>query len=347
MNQLISVIIPIYNVEKYLRQCLDSVINQTYKNLEIICINDCTTDSSDKILEEYAKKDPRIIVKKNSQNLGLGLSRNEGIKIAHGDYIHCLDSDDWLELNAYETLTKYLNSDVDAVRFTYISHDETTNKKELIGYSGQEFLYKKINIYNTPICFKLWSPSAWIKIYKREFLIKNNLFYNNYRCLEDIEYAMRTGISAQNIIFIEEALLNYRAKRKNSLLSKKDYFINNIIKDTQWANKITSNFPEQTKEAILNYIYELLILNSIDAYYNNNLSFENMKNIFIENIDKTILGNDIVYETKFANRLYLQILNSSKISFFFSYNTRRFIKEHFPTLTKIYFKLKKNLLKLV
>ena len=107
MMPLISVIIPVYNVEKYLRECLDSVINQTYKNLEIICVNDCSTDSSPEILEEYAKKDRRIIIKKNPKNIGLGLTRNEGIKIASGEYIHCLDSDDWLELYAYEILVKY------------------------------------------------------------------------------------------------------------------------------------------------------------------------------------------------------------------------------------------------
>ena len=107
-------------------------------------------DSSPEILEEYAKKDRRIIIKKNPKNIGLGLTRNEGIKIASGEYIHCLDSDDWLELDAYEILVKYLDNDVDAVRFTYTSQDEITGKKEYIGYSITDFLYRKVNIYNTP-----------------------------------------------------------------------------------------------------------------------------------------------------------------------------------------------------
>lgn len=347
MKPLISVIIPIFNVEKYLRQCLDSVINQTYDNLEIVCINDCSKDSSDKILLEYAQKDSRIIIKKNSKNLGLGLSRNEGIKIAHGEYIHCLDSDDWLELNAYETLVKYFDNETDAVRFTYISHDEISKNKELIGYTGQNFLYKKVNIYKTPQCFKLWSPSAWIKIYKRDFIINNSLFYNDYRCLEDIEYAMRSALAAENIIFIEDALLNYRAKRKNSLLSQKNYYINNIIKDTQWANKRALTLPQETKEALLSYIYELLIYNSLDAYFDNSLSFEDMKASFSVNIEENILKNDTVFETNLAYKLYAKVLNSNKLNFFISYNTRRIIKENFPTFTKRYFELKKKLLKLI
>ena len=347
MNPIVSVIIPVYNVEKYLRECLDSVINQTYKNLEIICINDCTTDSSDKILEEYAEMDSRIIIKKNPQNLGLGLSRNEGIKIAKGKYIHCLDSDDWLSLNAYETLLKYFQGDVDVVRFPYISHDEKTQKEEYIGYSGEDFLYKKVNIYNTPSCMRIWSPSAWVKIYKRNFIINNNLYYNNYRCLEDIEYSIHSALKAQNIIFIDTPLLYYRANRKNSLLSKKTDFINNIVKDTILTNRIGENLPQKTKEAILNYIYELLIMNSLDAYYSGKLSFSNMKQLFIANINARTLENTSIFNASNAYKLYLKVIKYTQIKFFFSYNARRFIKEHFPEFTRKYFEIKKKLFKLV
>ncbi len=347
MNPLISVVIPVYNVENYLRQCLDSVINQTYKNLEIICVNDCTADSSDKILEEYARRDSRIIIKKNPKNLGLGLSRNEGIKIAKGKYIHCLDSDDWMALNAYETLLEYFQDDVDAVRFPYISHDEITHKEEYIGYSGEEFLYKKVNIYNTPNCLRVWSPSAWIKIYSRDFIINNSLYYNDYRCLEDIEYSVQSVLKAKNIIFIDTPLLHYRANRKNSLLSQKTGFINNIVKDTISTDKIAQNLPENTKEAILNYIYELLIMNSLDAYYAGRLSFSKMKQLFVENINADILAKTDIFNASNAYKLYLKVIKYTQIKFFLAYNTRRFIKEHFPGFTKKYFEIKKKLLKLI
>ena len=98
---LLSVIIPVYNVEPYLEQCLDSVINQTYKNLEIICINDGSTDNSLKILEKYQKKDNRIKLI-NQKNKGLSEARNAGLDVAKGEYIAFVDSDDYLELNAYE-----------------------------------------------------------------------------------------------------------------------------------------------------------------------------------------------------------------------------------------------------
>ncbi|DAA87743.1 TPA: hypothetical protein CPT90_00715 [Candidatus Gastranaerophilales bacterium HUM_3] len=336
MMPLISVIIPVYNVEKYLRECLDSVINQTYKNLEIICVNDCSTDSSPEILEEYAKKDRRIIIKKNPKNIGLGLTRNEGIKIASGEYIHCLDSDDWLELDAYEIFVKYLDNDVDAVRFTYTSHDEITEKKEYIGYCITDFLYKKINIYNAPECFKMWKSSAWIKIYKKDFILKNNLWYNDYRCLEDIEYAMRSALAAKNIIFIKENLLNYRANRNGSLLTKRAHYIDNVIKDTKWANSL--DIDKEVKAEILDYIYELLVMNCLDAYYVNVLKYKQMRKIFKENIDMD------VFSVPLARKLTEKVLSYSSFKFFLSYCARRFIREHFPELTKKYFAIKKKLL---
>ena len=102
---LISVIIPVYNTEKYLRTCLDSIVNQTHSNLQIILIDDGSTDNSGLICDEYAQKDSRIICV-HQQNGGVSKARNEGLKIATGDYIHFPDSDDYLDLDTYEYLLK-------------------------------------------------------------------------------------------------------------------------------------------------------------------------------------------------------------------------------------------------
>ena len=99
----ISVIIPVYNVEKYLRRCLDSVINQTFRDLEIICVNDGSTADSLHIFEEYKKQDDRIILL-NQENMGQGNARNIGLKIARGEYIGFVDADDWIDLNFFEKL---------------------------------------------------------------------------------------------------------------------------------------------------------------------------------------------------------------------------------------------------
>ena len=114
----VSVVIPIWNTEKYLRKCLASVVNQTYKNLEIICINDGSPDNSLAILEEYAKKDSRIIII-NQGNAGVSTARNRGLDIATGEYISFVDPDDWIESNTYESTVNLFekNPKVDLITF--------------------------------------------------------------------------------------------------------------------------------------------------------------------------------------------------------------------------------------
>ena len=113
---LVSVIIPVYGVEKYIAQCLESVINQTYNNLEIIVVNDGTKERSAEIAKEYAAKDSRIKVY-DFDNGGLSVARNRGLEIATGDYISYIDSDDWIEKNMYETLLEAaMKNDADMVK---------------------------------------------------------------------------------------------------------------------------------------------------------------------------------------------------------------------------------------
>ena len=121
----ISVIIPVYNVEKYLPKCLDSLINQTLSDIEIICINDCSTDNSLEILEEYASKDERIKIIDLKENQGAAAARNKGLEIAKGEYLGFVDPDDYVDLNFYEELYKkgtILNSSLSIeVLITFLS----------------------------------------------------------------------------------------------------------------------------------------------------------------------------------------------------------------------------------
>ena len=127
-NPLISVIVPIYNMENYLEKCLDNLINQTLKEIEIICINDGSVDNSLKILKNFANKDNRIIIL-NQKNQGQGIARNNGIKIARGEYIGFCDPDDWIELNMFENMyNKAIQNQADIVECDFISHYEHRNK---------------------------------------------------------------------------------------------------------------------------------------------------------------------------------------------------------------------------
>ena len=139
MQPLISVIIPVYNVEKHLNKCLDSIINQTYKNLEIIIINDGSKDASAEICREYAEKDNRIVFV-SRENRGVSATRNEGIELAHGDYFSFIDADDYLELDAYEYLLNIVEKhNVDAVNYEHFI--TFTDKENVHKIADKIFLY--------------------------------------------------------------------------------------------------------------------------------------------------------------------------------------------------------------
>ena len=187
----ISVIIPVYNVEKYLPQCLDSVLGQTYHNLEIICINDGSTDNSAKILADYQTKDKRIKVL-TIKNKGVSIARNIGIKYATGRYIHFLDSDDWIETDFYDTLIKLNHCNADIIQCGYRKTDNLMSIK-----------CEKANYCSSieDICKNIRKTYVWNKLWKLDFIIKNNLsFYPNMYC-EDILFNIQALICRPKWLF--------------------------------------------------------------------------------------------------------------------------------------------------
>lgn len=181
-NQLISVIIPVYGVEKYIGKCLESVIQQTYKNLEIIVINDGTKDKSAEIAKKYAAKDHRIKVY-DYPNGGLSVARNRGLEHAHGDYIAFLDSDDWLDLKMYETLIKVASdNDADMVKCGFMETDENIGGK-IFSFKNQISINNKnkLDYYFKGV---LWTV-VWNALYKKDvakqvFFPENIIHEDNY-----------------------------------------------------------------------------------------------------------------------------------------------------------------------
>ena len=341
---LISVIIPVYRVEKYLRQCLDSVVNQTYKKLEIICVNDCSDDNCPKILEEFAQKDSRIKIINNKENMGLGLSRNEGLKIATGEYVHCLDSDDWLYLGGYECLVKCLNQigKVDIIRLCYDYYYEDSKYTDYLTNLPKEITYRIINIFNTPDLIFNWVPSAWAKLIKLDFIQKNSLLYNDYKCLEDIEYSIKSVVKADSIVFINEAVMVYRANRKGSLLRKKTEFFSYILNDAEMTEQLVKDYPEQVKKYVLSYLYKHLIGLTLDAYYKRKIPFAELKRIFNRYLDYSILCDKELFRSQYNAELYKKVAKYSALHFRFSFAGRKFLKTKFPFFVKIYFSIKKR-----
>lgn len=343
---LISVIIPVYNVEKYLEQCLDSVVNQSYMNLEIICIDDCSTDNSLEIAENFAKKDSRIKIFKNNSNLGVGSARNIGLKNAKGEYIHFLDPDDWLEKNAYEKLIKsvYKEGMPEVVRFLYKIINCENNKNVLLEYKEQSLLNCSINPLLDFRSLKKWTSSSWVMFIRRDLIQDKELFFNNHRCFEDVVYSVRLFLAAKKIVFIDECLLNYRQHRKNSLLSKRLYYLMNLQENAQWCNAYSKDLPEALRVGIKNYVYYFLVENALDSYYYGITGFNKIKKIFSEALDLADFRENSVYSLPKEYYIIVdKVLKYNSIKFFFSYKVRRFIRKKFPKQTELYFKIKKRM----
>ena len=202
-EKLISVIIPVYGVEKYIRQCLDSVINQSYKNLEIIVINDGTKDRSAEIAKEYAVKDTRIKVY-DYENGGLSTARNRGLGLANGDYISFVDGDDWLHPDFYKTLSEALETNhADIVKCSIIKTDTVTEK--IIGFQKSNTKKADFDLYFSKGI--LWTV-VWNALYKREIAI--DVRYPAGVNFEDMYASGMYIFKAGTVTELKDALYYYR-----------------------------------------------------------------------------------------------------------------------------------------
>lgn len=343
MEPLISVIIPVYNVEKYLHKALESVVNQTYKNLEIICIEDCSTDLSMQILNSFASNDNRITIIKNNENKGVGYSRNKGLQLSCGEYIHFFDSDDWLELDLYQNAVSLLDCDSDILSFNYSNFFDDT-KKNLKNYRQSGSYLKKNGLTENAELFPMFGYNPWSKIFKSKFLKQYNILFSNYKCMEDVEFSLKTFINAKSIIYTDKILYNYRTNRKSSLTAKHCLHVDYLINSIKIFEEMSKKIEENSKIFILSYLYYTLISLCKNGYDNKQISFNKMKEIFLENINFKVLIQPKVYTNKYLHKFAQNVLSKNEKSFFLSYNSKEFIKRNFPTYTNIYFYVKKKIL---
>ncbi len=244
----VSIIVPVYNTGKYLRDCLDSLVNQTLKDIEIITIDDCSTDNSLDILNEYKNKYNNIIVIRNNKNSGPGYSRNRGLDIAKGEYIGFVDSDDYVDSDMYYRMynTATNNNYVDLVicNLSFVKpKSKYVNKKEDVYYSKP----REENINKHPIDIIWESPSCCNKIFKKE-LIGNYKFLE--KCMwEDFPFTYTMIMKAKKILFISNNLYYYR-KDINEGVSKKGYSVDAPIDD------IFKVADEIEKKAVKNKVYK-------------------------------------------------------------------------------------------
>lgn len=293
MNDIkVSIIIPVYNVEKYLEECLCSVINQTLKEIEIICVNDGSTDNSLKILQNFAQKDKRIVVI-DKKNGGLSSARNTGLKIAKGQYIFNLDSDDFLKKETLEKCYNYAQKNkLDVVIFDINTYDDNL-KKVIKIWKDSDF--KEDKIYTSKdyliqyfcgngcgsVCNKLW---------KKDLYIKNNILHpENVSNGEDASTSPRLIINSKKIGKISNSFLFYRQREKS--LTKNT----SKISDIKQAYYIPLNYLKEKK---VEYLSEYEFSYKWNHYYCNILSYKKNSSIILKNTGYKILYEELLKDLK-------------------------------------------------
>ena len=277
----VSVIIPVYNVEKYIRECLESVINQILKDIEIIVVNDGTKDNSMKIVEEYLL-DKRIKII-NKENGGLSSARNAGIREAQGKYICFIDSDDFIESSMMEELyNKIEKTKSDVVESGISLYDNKTHKvkereNRKYSYTGKgSYLWGE---YTTEVCNK---------IYKKEFLLKNNICFEEGMIHEDDLFTIRILFSTDKIEKIEKSFYYYRINREESIMTNV-----NLEKRLKALQRIVEKIKEYQK-MMQTDIFSFLMLKILEIYYLieiYEINNENVKKEKIKELEKSIKIN--------------------------------------------------------
>lgn len=250
---IISVIIPVYNAEKYIEQCLDSIINQTYKELEIICIDDGSTDQSLSIIETYAKKDSRIICL-HKENEGVSLARNLGLDKAKGEYVIFVDGDDWIDEDTCELAIREMKENVDLVMWSYVRERNGDSQKKhifdqdiyFIDSEVQEKLHRRmIGIVGK----ELANPenadalcTVWGKLYRRQIIETNQLQFFDIRKIgtyEDGLFNLKYLKYVRNASFLNQYLYHYRRDNVGSVTTA---YNDNLHQQTKYLFKLMDGY---------------------------------------------------------------------------------------------------------
>lgn len=245
---LVSVIIPVYNVEKYIKQALDSVVNQTLKNIEIICVNDGSVDNSFEIVKKYAQIDSRFVLLEQKNNLGQGVARNSALEIARGDYIMFLDPDDYYELNACEEAYNQISKNKNDIVFFNLHYFKEKFGKEYKKISQEREKIFNILANNTDL--KLYelevnliiSAWVWCQIYSRDFIKANNIKFSEGRFGEDLVFFIKSFIESKSSSVLNKALYNYRTLGQNKKsINYSEYYNDGFIAKENCYNLIRNS----------------------------------------------------------------------------------------------------------
>jgi len=287
---LITVIVPVYNTEKYLDRCITSIINQTFRDIEILLINDGSTDNSLKILLEYAKKDKRVRII-NQVNKGLSAARNTGIKVANGAYILHVDSDDWIEPDMCEAMyneAKKYDADIvtSHVYFDY-PRKKILKKEPYNGISG-------FNDFLITFTVKRGINSVCNKLIKRDLYLLNNIeHYEDISLGEDSSALLRLIVFARAIVAVNKAFYHYDIKTSSMTGSAKK----NVMEYIQGLSKVENFYRQNNVKTDLFPLLRLKIayINLYGNMHTDTDAYRKLKEYFLSDI-KPILSHSCFYK---------------------------------------------------
>ena len=279
MQKLVSIVIPVYNVKKYLSRCIDSIISQTYHNLEILLIDDGSTDGSAHICDEYASKDNRIRVV-HKKNGGVSSARNTGLELAKGDYIGFVDSDDYIHPNMYQVLVN--NIEIENADIAICGFYDEKSPEIFVPYWNEKI---KLNINETEqleylLQNKYYTCSCWDKLFKKDLL--NGLYLEqDITQYEDLLFVYEAMKKSQKAIFTSEAYYYYCTNQGSaSTVAFNDSMMAIIDVSETILNDIEKDIPEllscAKREFIRNNI--MCAINAVKSGYNNQQSINRIQN---------------------------------------------------------------------
>lgn len=280
-----SIIIPVYNVEKFLRECLDSITSQTLKNFEVICVNDGSTDNSLAILQDYANKDSRFKII-SQENQGPGIARNNAIDIAQGQYLLFVDPDDFIEPNTLEKIYgKFQQTDVDVIQFDFSTCKENGRYNSFKSFKKRmhknfHYSIKDNEIYNWRNIKKKnlqgMSLCVWDKAYKMNLIKANNIRLAPNKHGEDHIFSISSNLLADKILYINKAFYHYRTRLGSSVNKpSNDNFcifeniklLRNFLMNNNLFDEYKVGFEDYVSTA-LSWHYSNIPIESVDKYLN-------------------------------------------------------------------------------
>lgn len=241
----ISIIVAAFNVKPYLPKCIESLINQSYRNIQIILVNDGSTDGSDVICEDYSKDNRVTLISKNNE--GLSSARNEGVKQVQGDYFFFVDGDDYIELDACERIAQFAENNVDLIAFNYFGNATDLDNESLDVMSGRDYYVQKSKEGKL-------SFNAWLFAFKKSFWFENGFCFKNGILHEDLQLIPNVILKADSILLSGFSYYHYITREESitnshQYLGKRKKSIDEIM--LQWYEKSQEVSDYALKKAIL------------------------------------------------------------------------------------------------